>query len=486
MGTMKNVLWICADDLAIDVIGCYGGRVARTPNIDRLAAEGLTFDAAFANAPLSTPSRQAFWTGRHPRSIGVTRTPTPLPREERTLPELLREKGVFTASFGKTHYYAPRTWDYDRCVNHKDHQHWIDKNDWCPPVETGGPVLGPWRPFVDPGRIWLNADCLPCHAEDEAMLDTFYARRAAAFLVNDLPADLPAFTYVSFSANHSPFRFPIEFRDRVRPDGIDVPDVPPVERALLPPVFAELSEADIRGIIAAHCTATEHLDKNIGLVLDALEQSGQAEDTLVIFTTDHGYMLGEHGRFEKHCLYEQAIRTALILRHDSLSRGARSSALVQLFDLMPFILQRFNVEVPLNVQARQDFEQIVHRPDSEFRDHVFIEHAESAEACVRTRTHKLCFRGSNWMRMDGYAGQRSPPLRVQLFDLAVDPNEHRDLACDPAHKALRDDLLERLYQHLIETLRFPHFADPQGQSKLAHLSQLVRPAEWLGSVRGGL
>ena len=103
-----NVLWICADDYTPDACGAYGNRIVRTPNIDRLAASGVRLDRAFAACPLSTPSRQAFWTGRYPRTIGVTLSPTPLPDDEVTLPARLRAAGYEVAAFGKTHYYWPR------------------------------------------------------------------------------------------------------------------------------------------------------------------------------------------------------------------------------------------------------------------------------------------------------------------------------------------------------------------------------------------
>jgi arylsulfatase A-like enzyme len=98
-----NVVWICADDFTPDICGAYGNRIVRTPCLDRVASEGMRFDRAYCTCPLSTPSRQSFWTGRYPRSIGVTLSRTPLPDDEVTLPVLLRQAGYEVAAFGKTH-----------------------------------------------------------------------------------------------------------------------------------------------------------------------------------------------------------------------------------------------------------------------------------------------------------------------------------------------------------------------------------------------
>src|SRR5262245_2764367 len=120
-----NVVWLCADDFAPDACGAYGSRVARTPNLDRLASQGIRCDRAYCACPLSTPSRQAFWTGRYPRSIGVTLTPTPLPDEEVTAPVLFRSGGYQTAAFGKTHFYRPRPHEFDCYADWYDYQNWF-------------------------------------------------------------------------------------------------------------------------------------------------------------------------------------------------------------------------------------------------------------------------------------------------------------------------------------------------------------------------
>jgi hypothetical protein len=119
---------------------------------------------------------------------------------------------------------------------------------------------------------------------------------------------------VGFSVTHAPCRFPIEFRGLFDPDDFTVPEVGPEDAARIPPVFRGLDDGQKRWIIAAYYTSAAYMDRNVGLVLDALDRSGHADDTLVVFNSDHGYLLGQHGRFEKHRCCEDAVRSALLMR----------------------------------------------------------------------------------------------------------------------------------------------------------------------------
>src|SRR4051794_5409865 len=162
-----NVLWICADDFAPAVSGAYGSPLARTPGLDRLAAGGIRFDRAYCTCPLSTPSRMSFLTGRYPRSVGVTLSPTSLPEGEATIGRLLRAAGYEAVALGKTHYYDPLLREFDLCVDLPDHE--ASLTAMPPrPIPPGVEVLGRWRPFYSPASVWLNGDCLP-YAFDAGM-----------------------------------------------------------------------------------------------------------------------------------------------------------------------------------------------------------------------------------------------------------------------------------------------------------------------------
>ena len=138
-----NVVWICADDYTPAASGAYGSALARTPNLDRLAAQGIRFDRAYCSCPLSTPSRMAFLTGRYPRSVGVTLSSTSLPEGESTIGRLLRNAGYETVAFGKTHYYDPLLREFEQCIDLPEHDAYQAARKREPyPFQVE--VLGPW------------------------------------------------------------------------------------------------------------------------------------------------------------------------------------------------------------------------------------------------------------------------------------------------------------------------------------------------------
>jgi choline-sulfatase len=345
-----NVLWVCADDHAPYVCGAYGNTTVRTPNLDRLAAGGVRFDRAYCNSPVCTASRQSFLTGRYPRTLGVTRLLTPLPDGELTLARLLRAAGYDTAAIGKMHFNSDHKHGFDVRIDRPEHARHL-KEHGKRPLPGGVEVQPPWRPFRDPARVWLNSACLPVGSTDEDMDGAYFAREAARYLGQE--RDRPFFLMVSFYEPHSPFRFPVGYRGRHRPEEFAVPKVGPEDDAQIPQVFRGLTDREMQGIIAAYYTATEFLDKNVGLVLDALGRAGRAGDTLVIYTGDHGYMLGQHGRFEKHCSYEPAVRAPLLLRWPGHLRAGQSTrALVEFIDIVPTVLEFAGVPAPATVQGK--------------------------------------------------------------------------------------------------------------------------------------
>jgi choline-sulfatase len=447
-----NVVWICADDYALSVCAAYGNAQVRQPNLDRLAAGGLRFDRAFCAAPLSTPSRQAFWTGRYPRSIGVTLSPTPLPPEEVTLPALLRDAGYRTAAFGKTHYYAPRRFEYDDLLDHGDVYAW-EATFGPSPLPPGTRTLGPWLPFADPAGVWLNGVNLPAGARDD-LPDAFFTDHAVAFLRR--PQDRPFFLYVSLDALHSPFRYPVEYAGRHHGRDFDVSEVTPRDRADVPTVFRHLTHAEKQNILAAYHTSAEFLDENVGRVLAALEASPAAARTVVLFSSDHGYMLGQHGLFEKHCLYEEAIRSALLMRVPGVTRpGTPTDALVSLIDVMPTLLELCGAATPVNVQGRSLL-PLLRADTPTHREHVFIEYADNAEMAVRSRRWKLIYQANRRRRRDGYAREEMPAgPTLHLFDLEGDPGELNDVAGRPELRPVVEELLTLLVDHVRRTARRP-------------------------------
>lgn len=396
------------------------------------------------------------WTGRYPRTLGVTLVATPLPMEEPTLPERLRESGYHVASFGKTHYYFPRRGQFDRCVDLPEYRDWLSKKGPIP-VPPGIETLKPWRPFADPARDWLNARCLPFANCEEDMPGVFYARGAAEFLKNK-PKE-PFFLSVGFYETHSPFFFPIEYRDRHKAKKMRAPVVTDQHRDEIPSVFADLTQEDRHGVLASVHTSAEFLDANVGTVLDALEQSGLTSNTLVVFLSDHGAFLGQRGRFEKHSCLDPAIWSSLVVRWPGVvTASSRSAALVQLFDLTPTILQACGLAIPDNVQAKSIL-PILKNQESSVRDSIFLEYSDSGEAAVRTGRWKLIYQTGTRTRTDGLGrpGETSGKPTIRLYDVLADPNEDIDLSQKPEYRDIQYSLLGDLVHHVANTARNPEY-----------------------------
>jgi choline-sulfatase len=448
-----NVLWICADDHAPYVCGAYGNKTVRTPNLDHLGAAGMRFDRAYCNSPVCTASRQSFLTGRYPRTLGVTQLQTPLPDGSPTLARLLRAAGYDTAAIGKMHFNSDLKHGFDLRIDLADHARHL-KEHGRQPLPTGVEVQPPWRPFRDPARVWLNSACLPFGALDADMAGTFFAHEAERYLREGRKR--PFFLMVSFYEPHSPFRFPVEYRGKYRPEQFTIPKVGPEDDGQIPAVFRGLTDREKQGIIAAYYTSTEFMDKNVGLVLDALEKSGHLADTLVISTGDHGYMLGQHGRFEKHCCYEPAVRAPLLVRWPGhVKAGKSTGALVEFVDIVPTVLEFCQVPVPATVQG-QSLAALLRGEAKRHRDHVIVEYAENEEAMIRSERWKLIYCTGKRARQDGYAtGRPSPGRTIRLYDEENDPEEMTNLGGRPEQARRVADLTARLAEHMKRTAREP-------------------------------
>jgi len=472
-----NVLILCADDHAPYVMGAYGNAIVRTPNLDRLAFTGVRFSRAYCNSPVCTASRQSFLTGRYPRTVGVTRLETPLPASEVTLAETLQAAGYDTASFGKMHFNSNLKHGFDQRLDLADYRQWPPARQ---PIElpAGVEVQPAWRPFKDPARIWLNSSVRPIGLHDEQMDGTYFAQQGAAYLQSR--REKPFFLMISFYEPHSPYRFPLEYRDRHRPEEISVPPLGPEDEQQIPAIFRDLTAREKQGIAAAYYTSVEFMDKNVGLVLAALDRSGQADHTIVIYLGDHGYMLGQHGRFEKHCSYEEATRVPLVMRYPGrFASRMVSGTFVELVDLVPTIHELCGCGSKAPVQGRSLL-SLLSGQTSKHREHVIVEYAPNEEIMIRDESWKLVYERGITRRTDGYDTERPlVPHWFRLFDLQHDPAEMHNVADDPAHAATRQRLTGLLAEHLIQTARQPELT-PKSDDPLTILDFCVQPRDVAG------
>lgn len=470
-----NVLFIMGDDHAPYVMGAYGNRLARTPNLDRLAARGVRFDRAYANSPVCTPSRQSLITGKLPHAAGVTLLQTKLSEDQLTIAEHLKTFSYRTAAIGKMHFNSDLKHGFDYRIDRPDHRRYLKDH---PPraVPAGVRVKPPWQPFKDPARVWLNAEALPVGLYDEDSEGTFFARKAIEFL--EQKSEQPFCLWLSFYEPHSPFDFPIEYAGMFDPKQMPVGKLGPEDGEQIPKVFSDLTEDEKRGVVAAYYTSVAYLDKNIGVVLDALKRAKLDENTLVVYVGDHGYNLGHHGRFEKHGFWETAVRAPLIVSYPARFKGGRvANGLVEFVDLMPTILDVCHVRHPEGLQG-QSLMPILTGKASRGREFVFSEYLFGwEEAMIRTDRWKLIYTKGDIDRTDGYETSYPRPGKTKrLYDMLNDPEELTNLATRPEHQKVVRELQQKLYDRLVST--HPRAASlPKTISQEQAIDLLLTPVE---------
>ncbi len=440
------MLIIIADDHRGGSLGIEGDPRKVTPNLDRLAREGILFERAYCNAPVCTPSRQSLITGRLPHAIGVTQLTTRLSDDVLTMGEWFRDRDYGTVAIGKMHFNGPSSHGFTER---------IDTAEWESELHAhrprGGDHRRPWRPFQDPAALWLNAARHSTGLPAESMQSAYFVNRALDAMKRQ--GGRPFAMVVSFYDPHSPFNFPRGWRKQIRPDQFPVPPVSERDREDQPAIFASLTPDEVRGINAAYYTSLAFVDSQVGRLIDGLDALKLSEQTLVVYLGDNGYMLGEHGRFEKHCFYEPAVRIPMILRWPGhLTGDRRIPGLVEMVNVLPTILHLLNLPAPPGMQGI-DLEPLISgKPGASGHDFVFSEYLENEEAMVRSERFKLIVGTGRRQRQDGYeTGRPLPGPYQRLFDTVADPGEARDLGEDPGHQAVKDDLLRKMYLRMVTT-----------------------------------
>ena len=405
----------------------------------------------------------------------MTRLTTPLPDDAVTLGDWLGDLGYDTAAIGKMHFNGPSKHGFGTRLDTADWLAWLKKN---PP--DGGDHRRPWRPFQDPASVWLNAEGRPFGLPTASMESTYLVDRAAEFLGRhrDKARSKPFALVVGFPEPHSPFKFPDDWKVRFQPGQFPTPPISDLDRIDQPKVFASLKPVEIQGIQASYYTSLGFLDHHVGRVLDALNASGLADDTIVAYLGDNGYMLGQHGRFEKHCSYENAVRVPLILRWPGhLPEDRRVTDLVELVDLLPTLLGLAGLPMPPDLHGRSLKPLAMGEPGVQGRDVVVSEYLENEEAMIRSSRFKLVVGTGARRRLDGYeAINPLPGPSERLYDIEADPGEAENLRNRPDLAPVVDELRRKLLRRL-STTRGSRPAVPPGLSDLEALRWCLIPQD---------
>lgn len=418
-----NLLFLLSDNHARGYIGAYGNPLARTPNLDALAARGTLFETAYAASPLCCPSRASLATGRYPHQTGYWDNAIPFDGGHASWMRNVRDAGHTAVSIGKLHFRDSRPANGFSQERHAMHildgrggVHMLLRAVDREPVNEGQ-----WPLYI--GRSGLGT--APYQGFDKKV-----TAEAVGWLQNEAPhEERPWVLFVSYPSAHPPFSVPEPYyraADEIAaslPADWDNPDVAASHPAVahlrkIMNIQAIPDEAALRKVIAGYLALCEHLDSEIGEVLAALEAAGLTDDTRIIYTSDHGEMGGAHGLFGKACLYEESIGVPLIVAGPDIAAGARVAAPVSHVDLAPTIETAVGVAPPAD-DDRPGL-SLWRTNDIAARDMAFAEyHAAGSKS------------GSFMLRQGRWKLLYHVGMPVQLFDLGADPQERHDLG--PAH-----------------------------------------------------
>ena len=436
MTAATNLLFILSDEHNRDCAGCYGHSMVQTPNLDRLAARGVRFDAAYTNCPICVPARASLATGRYVHEIGYWDNAFPYEGRVPGWGHRLIAEGHRVEAIGKLHYRSEH-----------DDDGFSKKLIPLNVVDGIGDVMGSIRDDL-PVREGARAGITSAGPGQSTYLeyDVEIARRARQWL-HDLKlrpsAEKPWVLFVSFVCPHPPFVAPPELYQRYNLDEIQLPlQNLPHERPAHPALknFREclqyeeaFTEEEIRRVTAAYYGTCTHLDNQIGVVLQALEETGLTNNTRVIYTSDHGESMGRRGQWGKFSMYEESAAVPLIVAGPGLAPGGVCEDLVSLVDCYPTILEA------VGVQPSADEANL---PGTSLWP---LARGQRCSRSVFSEYHAVASKGALYMIRRGrykyvhYIGY--PP---QLFDLETDPDELRDLIPGGDRQEVADALEQEL------------------------------------------
>lgn len=471
MEDRPNILWICSDQQRFDSLGCYGNPFVQTPNLDRLAAEGVLFEHAYSQSPVCTPSRASFLTGRYPRTTRCRQNGQAIPADEVLVTKRFQDAGYVCGLAGKLHL-APCNPNVcegteQRIADGYDQFFWShDPSD-------------AW--FTHDYTQWLrdkgiSRDSAPFHESEyvqvipseEHSQTTWAIERAMSFIGSAEKFKQPWLFSVNMFDPHHAFDPPIAALERYRCMLDDIPLPNYVEGELEnKPIWQRIDHAgaygnragypykamrdiDHRWIRAAYWAMIDVIDTQVGRLLDFLEKTGQRERTIVIFTSDHGEMLGDHGIYLKGpYFYEPAVRVPLIISGPGiLSTGARSEALVELVDLAPTLLEASCIPQQPGMQGRSLLSLLTgettldtHREDvyCEYYNAMGWHQDPAAHATmVRSIAHKIVVAHGTGSG--------------ELYNLYVDPEETDNLWDSAESLSIRLEMQERVMDRMAWTV----------------------------------
>ena len=442
-----NVLFIAADDLRCD-LPCYGNQVVKAPHIEALARRGIVFQRAYCQQALCNPSRTSLLTGLRPDTLEIWDLPThfrtPHP-DVVTLPEAFKQQGYFTQDVGKIYH----NWI------HEVHG---DPQSWSVPAQLHFANHGHDKPVVDgplPENLAQDRKCERRDVPDEAYYDGRVAKLAEEAIAEIAKRDQPFFLAVGFWKPHSPFNAPGKYWDMYERRQIPVVenDVWPAQtpriawhnsREILGTPARELTAAAAQEIRHGYYANISYLDAQVGRVLSALRSHGLADNTIIVFWSDHGYHLGEHTLWAKTSNFELDARVPMIIvpPGDGFAQG-HTESIAELVDLYPTLTELCGVESPGNLEGTS-LVPVLKDLDAKVKSAALTVHPRPAyykdkmDALGRSlRTEQ--FRYTEWREPES-----GTLVGAELYDHKIDPAESKNRLDDPAYRRVLPGLRQQL------------------------------------------
>lgn len=443
--TRPNILVIMTDQQRRETVGCNPNAWIATPNLERLAREGVNFQRAYAACPICVPTRVTFMSGLHANRVWTDGVGSPMdnggnvPDPDRTVASLLRRDGYTTAIVGKTHlkpYGCPLGFDeshllendpdvdYTRYLKRRCHS---KKDFWHNCAYDGVFAHDTSLPFEDYAATWVTR------------WTNDYLRRQA-------DARQPFFLWTSYFKPHNPYDPPAPYRGTIDPDTLPRPVRSEAEWQDKGRVYHErdafyrarrkdapVTEASIQEARARYCECVKMLDDDVGAIIATLEETGQWDNTTVIFTSDHGDLLGDHHLWHKTLAYEGSAGIPLLMRLPGETGAGQSTALAGTIDLAPTCLDMAGTPIPDDWQGRSLLPAYRETPD-DWRDALYLECSYYPGTMTAICTDR-------WKYVHFVNGGEE-----ELYDLAEDPDELKNRAADPSYGAERREMRRKLVE----------------------------------------
>jgi choline-sulfatase len=462
-GKPKNVLFLMTDQHRPAALSINGNTPARTPNLDALARSGTRFEHAYCTTPVCAPSRASLLTGLWTHNHGVFSNDQPWPYEHKTLAHYFHRAGYITALIGKMHFIDAQTHGFDYRLDFNDWLQYLgpkmqifaDEIGERPSSGSGLPQIDDlWRESGDPwtgkvendGRAGLVGLGGLAEMQEQDHFESFVTRESIRFLKR-YSGHEPFFLICSYLKPHDPIRPVPRFYNQFSAEQMNLPEAwHKVDLATVPSQIRESihnswitpelidSVKNDKEHMALYYASLAQMDDNVGKMLQTLRDLGLEEDTVVLYTSDHGEMLGEHGLWQKTVFYEQSVGVPLIVHAPNVTKpDTRSKTLVSLVDVVPTLLDLCNVPIPEGLDG-QSLAPDLREPERTRDTTVYSEYALGttvAKAMIRTGDYK-------YMAYNNDAPD-------QMFNLREDPEEMDNLVMQPQFAAKAQEMKGKLY-----------------------------------------